>query len=67
LKENNKILVTTVVYLLDETEQENLFKDLDMLKRLNEIEKIEKEDNNHILYAIDGLNKGVKPKNNAPI
>ena len=58
-----KILGTTVGYLLDETEQENLFKDPDMLKRLNEIEKMDKEDKNHILYAIDGLIRSVKLKN----
>jgi transcriptional regulator with XRE-family HTH domain len=62
-----KILDTTVGYLLDETEQENLFKDPDMLKRLNEIEKMEKEDKNHILYAIDGLIKSVKLKNIAAL
>jgi transcriptional regulator with XRE-family HTH domain len=62
-----KILGTTVGYLLDETEQENFFKDPDMLKRLNEIEKMEKEDKNHILYAIDGLIKSVKLKNIAAL
>jgi ribosome-binding protein aMBF1 (putative translation factor) len=34
------ILHTTVGYLLDETEQENVLKDPDMFKRLNDIEKI---------------------------
>jgi transcriptional regulator with XRE-family HTH domain len=62
-----KILGTTVGYLLDETEQENLFKDPDMLKRLNAIEKMDKEDKNHILYAIDGLIKSVKLKNIAAL
>jgi len=61
------IFSETVGYLLDETEQENLFKDPDMLKWLNEIEKIEKEDKNHILYAIDGLIKSVKLKNIAAL
>ena len=62
-REIAKILGTTVGYLLDETEQENLFKDPDMLKRLNEIEKMDKEDKNHILYAIDAFIKSVKLKN----
>jgi hypothetical protein len=31
------ILNTIVGYLLDETDQENVIKDLDMLKRLNDI------------------------------
>jgi transcriptional regulator with XRE-family HTH domain len=62
-----KFLGTTVGYLLSETEQENLFKDLDMLKRLNEIEKMDKEDKGHILYAIDGLIRSVKLKNIAAL
>lgn len=57
-----KILGTTVGYLLDETEQENLFKDPDMLKRLNEIEKMEKEDKTCILYALDAMINNVKLK-----
>ena len=62
-----KILGTTVGYLLGETEQEDLFKDPDMLKRLNEIEKMDKEDKNHILYAIDAFIKSVKLKNIAAL
>ena len=34
-----KLIDTTVGYLLGETDQEDLFKDPEMLKRLNEIEK----------------------------
>jgi hypothetical protein len=33
-----------------------------MLRRLNEIEKMDKEDKNHILYAIDAFIKSVKLK-----
>ena len=62
-----KILGTTVGSLLDETEQENVLKDPDMLKRLNEIEKMDKEDKNHILYAIDAFIKSVKLKNIAAL
>lgn len=62
-----KILNTTVGYLLGETDQEDLFKNPDMLKRLNEIDKMEKEDKNHILYAIDALIKSVKFKNIAAL
>jgi len=62
-----KILNTTVGYLLSETEQENVFKNPDMLKRLNEIENMQEEDKNHILYAIDGLIKSVKLKNIAAL
>ena len=66
-KKISKILGTTVGYLLSETEQENLFKDPDMLKRLNEIEKMDKDDKSHILYTIDGLIKSVKLKNIAAL
>lgn len=62
-----KILNTTVGYLLGETEQENVFKNPDMLKRLNEIESMQEEDKKHILYTIDGLIKSVKLKNIAAL
>ncbi|WP_372933397.1 helix-turn-helix domain-containing protein [Mariniphaga sediminis] len=62
-----KILNTTVGYLLGETEQENVFKNPDMLKRLNEIENMQEEDKKHILYTIDGLIKSVKIKNIAAL
>jgi|SRR5690554_1884225 transcriptional regulator with XRE-family HTH domain len=58
-----KLLDTTIGYLLSETEQENILKNPDMLKRLNEIDNMDKEDKNHILYAIDALIKSVKFKN----
>lgn len=57
-----KLLNTTVGYLLGETEQENVFKNPDMLKRFNEIEGMEDEDRNHILYTLDALIKNVKLK-----
>ena len=41
--------------------------DPDKLKRLNDIAKMEKEDKNHILYAIDGLIKSGKLKNIAAL
>ena len=55
-----KILNTTVGYLLGETEQENVFKNPDMLKRFNEIENMAKEDRTHVLFAIDALIQKVK-------
>jgi predicted RND superfamily exporter protein len=58
-----KILNTTVGYLLSETDQEDLFKDPDMLKRLNEIEKMDKENKGHIISVIDGFIKSIKLKN----
>jgi len=39
----------------------------DMLKRLNEIEKMENDDKKHILYTIDGLTRSVKLKNIAAL
>jgi transcriptional regulator with XRE-family HTH domain len=66
-KKLSKILNTTVGYLLGETEQEDLFKDPDMLKRLNEIEKMETEDKTHILHVLDGFIKSVKLKNIAAL
>ena len=66
-REIAKILGTTVGYLIDETEQGNLFKDPEMLKRLNEIEKMDKEDKNHILFAIDTFIKIIKLKNIAAL
>ena len=44
------LLNTMVGYLLDESGQESVLKDPDMLKRLNYIAKIEKEDKNHIIF-----------------
>ena len=40
-----------------------MFKDPDMLKRLNEIEKMDEEDKNNIHYAIEAFKKSVKLKN----
>ena len=57
-----KLLDTTVGYLLGETEQENVFKNSEMLKRFNEIESMNEEDRNHILYTLDALIKNVKLK-----
>jgi hypothetical protein len=60
-------VLSIVGYLLHESGQESFLKDPDMLKRLNDIAKMEKEDKNHILYAIDGLIKSVKLKNIAAL
>ncbi len=50
-----------------ETDQEDLFKDPEMLKRLNEIEKMEETDKGHILSVIDGFIKSIKLKNIAAL
>lgn len=62
-----KLVDTTVGYLLSESEQENVLKDPDMLKRLTEIEKMDNEDKSHILHVLDGFIKSVKLKNIAAI
>lgn len=62
-----KILDTTVGYLLGESEDKDLLKDPAMLKRLNEIEKMDNEDKSHILHVLDGFIKSVKLKNIAAI
>jgi len=55
-----KILTTTVGYLLGETEQENVFKSPEMLRRFNEIEHMEPSDREHVLFAIDAMIQKIK-------
>jgi transcriptional regulator with XRE-family HTH domain len=62
-----KLVGTTVGYLLGETDEENILKDPEMLKRLNEIEKMEEDDKGHILSVIDGFIKSIKIKNIAAL
>ncbi len=62
-----KLVDTTVGYLLSESEQENVLKDPEMLKRLNEIEKMEETDKGHIVSVIDGFIKSIKLKNIAAL
>ena len=61
------ILITTVGYLLGETEQENLLKDPDMVKRLNDIEKMKPEEKSHVLFALDAMIQKIKLKNIAAL
>ena len=58
----SSILNTTVGYLLGETEQENLLKDPDMVKRLNDIEKMKPEEKSHVLFALDAMIQKIKLK-----
>ena len=53
---------TTVGYLLSETNEVNIFKDPDMLKRLNDIATLPEEDKSHILYTLDNLLASVKTR-----
>ncbi len=55
--------IVKVGYLLSETDQENILKYPDVLKRLTEIEKMEEADKGHIISVIDGFIKSIKIKN----
>ena len=57
-----KILDTTVSYLLGETEDMEVLKDPDMLKRLNDINDLPQKDKEGILFAIDGLLRDAKTR-----
>jgi len=57
-----KLVDTTVGYLLEETEQADLFKDPLMLQRLNDINDLPEDDKRCILYTLDNLIQNVKAK-----
>lgn len=58
-----KILNTSVGYLLGETDNAQLFKNPEMLKRFQDIDQFNEEDKKYILYTLDALIKNVKLKN----
>ncbi|WP_261511408.1 helix-turn-helix domain-containing protein [Chryseobacterium paludis] len=62
-----KILGTTVGYLLEETEDVNIFKDPAMLNRFNDIEKLDPEIKKHLLSVVDGFIQALKIKNIAAL
>jgi len=53
-------LETNVGYLLGETENTNTLKDSTMLKRLNDIASFSKEEQKHILFALDAMITKIK-------
>lgn len=55
-------LDTTVGYLLGETQDQNILKDQDMLKRLNDINELPDKDKENILYTMDGLIRDAKTR-----
>lgn len=57
-----KALDTTVGYLLGENKDSELLKDPAMLKRLQDIDSLDIDDKNGILYALDNLLKAAKLK-----
>jgi transcriptional regulator with XRE-family HTH domain len=61
-KKISKYLNTTIGYLLGETQDMNVLKDPDMLKRLNDIAVLPENDKNNILYTIDNLLAAAKTR-----
>jgi len=55
VKKIASFLDTTVAYLLGEDQNQDLFKDPDMLRRLKEINNMPDEDKRHVLYNIDAV------------
>ncbi|MFK7002154.1 helix-turn-helix transcriptional regulator [Flavobacterium oreochromis] len=58
-----ELLNTSVGYLLGETDNAELFKNPEMLKRFQDIDQFNDEDKKYILYTLDALIKNVKLKN----
>lgn len=56
------LLDTTVGYLLGESEDHDLFKDPEMLKRFKDLKHIGAKEREHILFAIDSMLKNIKLK-----
>lgn len=56
------LLNTSVGYLLGETDDAELFKNPEMLRRFKDISNFSDDDKKYILYTIDALIKSVKLK-----
>src|SRR3989337_3900494 len=56
------LLDTTVGYLLGENDDQDLFKDPEMLKRFKELRSIGAKEREHILFALDSMLKNIKLK-----
>lgn len=57
-----EVLNTTIAYLLGEAENDELFKDPEMLRRLKDINALSDEDKNHILFNLDAVLRDVKTR-----
>lgn len=55
-------LDTTVGYLLSEGKRDTSLENRDLIKRLNDILSLSKEDQEHIFYALDAMVKSAKIK-----
>ncbi len=49
-------------YLLGENDDQDLFKDPEMLKRFKELRSIGAKEREHILFALDSMLKNIKLK-----
>ncbi len=49
-------------YLLGEVDKSDTFKDPVMLKRLHDLQALNDQDRDHILYALDGLLRDAKAR-----
>ena len=56
------LLNTTVAYLVGETQDNELLKDTDMLKRLKDINDLPEQDKQAILYNLDALLRDAKTR-----
>jgi len=56
------LLNTTVAYLVGETQDNELLKDIDMLKRLKDINDLPEQDKQAILYNLDALLRDAKTR-----
>lgn len=59
-KELAKILDTTISFLMGETENQNVFKDPVMFKRMAEIEALPTKDKECLLLTVDNFIKATK-------
>jgi len=60
VKKLAEALDTNVGYLLGETDNLNVLKDSSMLKRLNDIASFSKQEQEHILFALDAMITKIK-------
>lgn len=54
------LLDSTVGYLLGETEESNLLKDIDMLQRLQDIRGFGEKEKDYIFFTLDALIRDIK-------
>ena len=62
IRKLSRILGTTVGYLLGETEDADIFRDPDMLKRMNDINGLSDEERKCVLFALDAMLRDAKAR-----